>query len=552
MGKCLVCQKELGKEEVKCSECGFGTRIPMFFAESQYVEWNRKVVIPYMLEFKKKQQEDEKKKAEEEKKLLTLVEEAAKEIARRISEERGETLSSEVVEKVFSKVISLQKKKGKQNLDLHVEEILSKQDLSKPQTEDVDKFYVIFLQDGGRMETLPNTQQNQDFSEEWSAMRESLKKQFEEKEFLKDENALAKVRKSIQAELQTEIAGALLNSKQPEVLKFAGECFKINKNMDACRQEIEKKSLEIFGEIDEDKKAEFVKKAEKLSDTELNKCLAAELQKMKDELQSAIAEKTSFLKPKSLDSAGKSMCAFGFDFHLWFQENADSQIEILGDIPLFFRQLRTWKNVASIAAGNGHALGLEKTGTVLAAGDNQLDQCDVKRWKDIVQIAACGANSAALDRAGSVYTCGADEELRESGQWTGIRKIALGEHHILGLKADGTVVAAGYTDDGQCDVSNWKNITDIAAGEYHSLGITADGTVVAAGSNLDGECNVEEWRNVISVKAGNGISVGLQKDGKLLLAGEEVVKPQISGYIKDIGLSQSGEVRCLWKVCDHQ
>ncbi|MBR0205243.1 MAG: TIR domain-containing protein [Clostridia bacterium] len=36
--------------------------------------------------------------------------------------------------------------------------------------------------------------------------------------------------------------------------------------------------------------------------------------------------------------------------------------------------------------------------------------------------------------------------------------IAAGSYHTVGLKADGTVVAVGYNEYGQCDVSDWKNI----------------------------------------------------------------------------------------------
>ena len=35
-------------------------------------------------------------------------------------------------------------------------------------------------------------------------------------------------------------------------------------------------------------------------------------------------------------------------------------------------------------------------------------------------------------------------------------EIAASEKHTVGLKFDGTVVACGKNDDGQCDVSDWK------------------------------------------------------------------------------------------------
>ena len=33
--------------------------------------------------------------------------------------------------------------------------------------------------------------------------------------------------------------------------------------------------------------------------------------------------------------------------------------------------------------------------------------------------------------------------------------VAAGQEHTVGLKADGTVVAVGNNEDGQCDVGDW-------------------------------------------------------------------------------------------------
>lgn len=46
---------------------------------------------------------------------------------------------------------------------------------------------------------------------------------------------------------------------------------------------------------------------------------------------------------------------------------------------------------------------------------------------------------------------------------------------------------------GQCDVSDWKDIVAVAVGGNHTVGLCADGTVLAAGSNENGQCNVSGW-----------------------------------------------------------
>ena len=49
----------------------------------------------------------------------------------------------------------------------------------------------------------------------------------------------------------------------------------------------------------------------------------------------------------------------------------------------------------------------------------------------------------------------------------------------MGLKADATVVAVGYNEYGQIDVSDWKDIVDISAGSHHTVGLKSNGTVLA-------------------------------------------------------------------------
>ena len=74
--------------------------------------------------------------------------------------------------------------------------------------------------------------------------------------------------------------------------------------------------------------------------------------------------------------------------------------------------------------------------------------------------------------------------------------VAAGWAHTVGLRADGTVVAVGYNEYGQCDVSDWTDIVAVAAGWVHTVGLKADGTVVAVGENEYGQCDVSEWANI--------------------------------------------------------
>jgi hypothetical protein len=57
--------------------------------------------------------------------------------------------------------------------------------------------------------------------------------------------------------------------------------------------------------------------------------------------------------------------------------------------------------------------------------------------------------------------------------------VAAGYLHTLGLKADGTVLAEGGNNYGQCEVGGWNNTIQVAAGYGHTVGVRSDGTVVA-------------------------------------------------------------------------
>ena len=97
--------------------------------------------------------------------------------------------------------------------------------------------------------------------------------------------------------------------------------------------------------------------------------------------------------------------------------------------------------------------------------------------------------------------------------------IAAGEHHVIGLKTDGSVLAKGDNSSGQCNVSDWRNIVAVAAGSFHTVGLKATGRVVAIGDNTHGQCNIDDWSDIIYLTAGENFTVGIRSDGTVLAAG---------------------------------
>ena len=138
----------------------------------------------------------------------------------------------------------------------------------------------------------------------------------------------------------------------------------------------------------------------------------------------------------------------------------------------------------------------------------------------IVDISAGDLHTVGLRSDGSVVATGYNEygQCDVSG-WKDIVAVSAGYCFTVGLKSDGTVVAVGDNKYGQCDVSEWKDIVAISAGKVHTVGLKSDGTVVAVGSNSTRQCNVSDWNNIVAVSAGYEFTVGLKSNGKVIVVG---------------------------------
>lgn len=98
--------------------------------------------------------------------------------------------------------------------------------------------------------------------------------------------------------------------------------------------------------------------------------------------------------------------------------------------------------------------------------------------------------------------------------------IAVGDHHTVALRRDGTVVAAGWNHYGQCDVEDWTDIVAVAAGAIHTVGLRSDGTVLVAGSDSAAQCRgVDAWSDIAVITADESTTYGFRSDGSLVYAG---------------------------------
>jgi len=142
---------------------------------------------------------------------------------------------------------------------------------------------------------------------------------------------------------------------------------------------------------------------------------------------------------------------------------------------------------------------------------------------DFVAVAGGDDHSLGLKADGSIVAWGRDNRGQCSvpAPNADFVAVAAGGYHSLGLKADGTIVAWGYNTSGQCDVpAPNTDFVAITAGSFHNLGLKADGSVVAWGANSDGQCDVPAPNaDFVAVAAGGLHSLGLKSDGSIVAWG---------------------------------
>lgn len=134
--------------------------------------------------------------------------------------------------------------------------------------------------------------------------------------------------------------------------------------------------------------------------------------------------------------------------------------------------------------------------------------------KPIKDIVFAGKNTVALQNDGTVVVWGTDwarspeqDEDDPSPTQDKVTDVPLGVTfeklsgnyyhilgdqivgHVLGLKYDGTVVAWGHDEQGQCDVpDDLTNVVEISAGPNYSLARKSDGTIVCWGGGENSIC----------------------------------------------------------------
>ncbi len=216
-------------------------------------------------------------------------------------------------------------------------------------------------------------------------------------------------------------------------------------------------------------------------------------------------------------------------------------------------RVKHWTRIKAIRTGKYHSLGLCEDGTVMFSGWNLHGQGNVSEWKGIRILRSTDTYTVGVDVEGKILTSGQklpfDPQKLDMNEWKELIDLALSEHHMVGLRKNGTVVAVGdqtvpnRDDNGRLtDYAKWYGVRAIAAGDGFTAGLCYGGHVLTAGRNDFGQCETETWNNVVFIGCGRSFTAALTADGRVLTAGHHM-----SGHSQGLSSEEIGEAVMAWE-----
>ncbi len=167
----------------------------------------------------------------------------------------------------------------------------------------------------------------------------------------------------------------------------------------------------------------------------------------------------------------------------------------------------------SINAGMDQAAWLKTDGTVLQYGDSS-SFANLSVFRDMISVTTGGRYYAGLKANGTVLAAG----FAPTG-WTDMRSVVSGEKFVLGLKNDGTLLIS----EGNVlptPAAEWKDLAAVDVSYNTIIALKKNGTVAASQTGMDGEGGVQKWNGITQIAAGGTHTVGLKKDGTVVAVGD--------------------------------
>jgi alpha-tubulin suppressor-like RCC1 family protein len=94
--------------------------------------------------------------------------------------------------------------------------------------------------------------------------------------------------------------------------------------------------------------------------------------------------------------------------------------------------------------------------------------------------------------------------------------VAAGKYHALAIRSNGSLVAWGWNDDGQCNVPEGNDFIALTGGTRHSIALKSDGSLAGWGDNSIGQIDVPAGNDFVAIAAGDYHNLAITTDGLIV------------------------------------
>jgi alpha-tubulin suppressor-like RCC1 family protein len=223
-------------------------------------------------------------------------------------------------------------------------------------------------------------------------------------------------------------------------------------------------------------------------------------------------------------------------------------------------------SVKAIASNGDLRIALHSDGSISAWRYHDSVIIDVPQGNDFVDISIGADYGVALRSNGTVIAWGIKElhtscikspskeqqyQLIDSPRFMCFSSVALGYNHCVAIKFDGSLLAWGNNEYGQCNVPDGDDYIAVAVGEYVSFALKSDGSLKAWGNNTNSQCNVPKGNDYVAIASGGCYSFALKTDGSIEAWGDDI--PSLpengdfiaisAGELHYMGLKSDGSIK---------
>ena len=168
-----------------------------------------------------------------------------------------------------------------------------------------------------------------------------------------------------------------------------------------------------------------------------------------------------------------------------------------------------WRDVTAIAASDYASFGLRSDGTLLCTGF--YDYSEPESWSGLSAVAGGSYNLAALRSDGTVWTY---PKLKNAAALRGCVGLAVNTGCVTGVMKDGSVVSSFF------DLSGWDDVVALSESGTAILGLRADGRVLAHFLRESDAIDLSSVSDAVAIAAGGTHFAIVRADGSVRVFGE--------------------------------